>query len=296
MMHQPIGTLPGVSQIALTVLSALLEARTGQQITAYRSWRIDTALKPLLRERGFDTLDRLVTHLLEGHDTMIGDQIVDALVNQESSFFRDAPIFDMIVDAAAVIEAEGRRVRIWCAGCSTGQEPLSLAMLFAERHETARTPMPEIVATDVSDAAIARARAGRYTQFEIQRGLPIRRMMRWFDSAGGDWVAKPELIKAVAFRRQNLVADRAPVGQFDIVLCRNVLLYLAAPTKIDVFGRIAESLRGDGILVLGAGETVIGQTRLFEPSRRFRGFYEVAPKAAVRDVARPPCTGAALLG
>ncbi|HVF94529.1 MAG TPA: CheR family methyltransferase [Sphingomonas sp.] len=285
MMHQPIGTLPGVSQVALNVLSALLEARTGQQITAYRTWRIDTALKPLLRERGFDTLDRLVTHLLEGHDTMIGDQIVDALVNQESSFFRDAPVFDLIVEAVAAAEAEGRRARIWCAGCSTGQEPLSLAMLFAERHESTRTPMPEIVATDVSDAAIARARAGRYTQFEIQRGLPIRRMMRWFDSAGADWVAKPELTRTIAFRRHNLVADRAPAGQFDIVLCRNVLLYLAAPTKNDVFERIGGALRPGGALVLGAGETVIGQTRQFEPSKRFRGFYELAEKTPVRNAA-----------
>ncbi len=285
MIHQPIGIVPGTSQIALNVLSALLEARTGQQITAYRSWRIDTALKPLLRERGFDTLDRLVTHLLEGNDTMIGDQIVDALVNQESSFFRDATVFDMIVEATALVEASGRRARIWCAGCSTGQEPLSLAMLFAERHETTQAPMPEIVATDVSDAAIARARAGRYTQFEIQRGLPIRRMMRWFDGAGSDWVAKPELLKQIAFRRQNLVADRPPAGQFDIVLCRNVLLYLAAPTKIDVFDRIASALRPGGTLVLGAGETVIGQTRLFEPSKRFRGLYEAAAKAGVRAAA-----------
>ncbi|WP_445192939.1 CheR family methyltransferase [Sphingomonas sp. Tas61C01] len=281
MMHQPIGTLPGVSQVALNVLSALLEARTGQQIAAYRSWRIDTALKPLLRERGFDTLDRLVTHLLEGHDTMIGDQIVDALVNQESSFFRDAPVFDMIVEAVQAAEAEGRRARIWCAGCSTGQEPLSLAMIFAERG----TAMPEIVATDVSEAAIARARAGRYTQFEIQRGLPIRRMMRWFDAAGSDWVAKPELVKAVAFKRHNLVADRAPSGPFDVVLCRNVLLYLATPTKLDVFDRIAASLNPGGMLVLGAGETVIGQTRLFEPSKRFRGFYELATAHRVRAAA-----------
>ena len=281
MIHQPIGTLAGVSQVALNVLSALLEARTGQQIAAYRSWRIDTALKPLLRERGFDTLDRLVTHLLEGHDTMIGDQIVDALVNQESSFFRDAPVFDMIVEAVEAAEAEGRRARIWCAGCSTGQEPLSLAMLFAER----QAPSPEIVATDVSEAAIARARAGRYTQFEIQRGLPIRRMMRWFDAAGSDWVAKPELVKAVAFRRHNMVADRAPPGQFDVVLCRNVLLYLATPTKIEVFDRIATALRPGGMLVLGAGETVIGQTRLFEPSKLFRGFYELADPQRVRNAA-----------
>ncbi|MFN3434442.1 MAG: CheR family methyltransferase [Sphingomonas sp.] len=262
-----------VSQVALNVFGALLEARTGQQIASYRSWRIDTALKPLLRERGIDTLEQLVALLLDGQDAGIGDQIVDALVNQETSFFRDAAVFDLVVEAVAAAEGEGRRARIWCAGCSTGQEPLSLAMLFAERAEGGR-PMPEIVATDVSEAAVTRARAGRYSQFEIQRGLPIRRMMRWFEADGADWVARPELTRLVAVRRHNLVADRPPAGQFDVVLCRNVLLYLSGKTKTSVFERFAGAMRPGGTLVLGAGETVIGQTTLFAPSRNLRGFYE----------------------
>ncbi len=273
-----------VSQVALNVFSALLEARTGQQIASYRSWRIDTALKPVLRDRKLDTLDQLVAMLLDGQDASVGDQIVDALVNQETSFFRDAPVFDLLVEAVAAREQEGRRVRIWCAGCSTGQEPLSLAMLFAERAETGK-PMPEIVATDVSDAAVSRARSGKFNQFEIQRGLPIRRMMRWFDADGNDWLAKPELTKLVAARRQNLVADRPPPGQFDIVLCRNVLLYLSPATKAEVFDRFATAIRPGGLLVLGAGETVIGQTRLFEPSRRLRGFYERVAATASRQAA-----------
>ena len=278
------GAAPLVSQAAITVLSALLEARTGQQIAAYRSWRLDTALKPLLRARNLDTLDQLVVQLLGGKDPSIGDQIVDALLNQETSFYRDALVFEHLVAAIAAAETgtggARRRVRIWCAGCSTGQEPLSLAMLFAERHEATGAPIPEIVATDVSDVAIARARAGRFTQFEIQRGLPIRRMMRWFDGVGGDWVAKPELMKLVAFRRVNLVADPAPAGQFDLVLCRNVLLYLSPETKLSVFATIARVLRPGGVFVMGAGETVIGQTPLFAPSQRYRGFYETPQNAA----------------
>lgn len=265
---------PPVSQTAINVLTALLEARTGQQIAAYRSWRLDTALKPLLRDRNLDTLDQLVTQLLEGSDRLIGDRIVDALVNQETSFFRDTQVFEMLADAVAAAEAGGRRARIWCAGCSTGQEPLSLAMLFVDRHEATGAPVPEIVATDVSEAAIARARVGRFSQFEIQRGLPVRRMVRWFDTTGSDWVAKPDLLKRVVFRRMNLMADPAQVGRFDIVLCRNVLLYLSATTKDQVFPKIAAALKPGGVFVMGAGETVIGQTRLFEPSKRFRGFYE----------------------
>ncbi|MBE2992810.1 chemotaxis protein methyltransferase CheR [Sphingomonas sp. PP-CE-3G-477] len=279
MTHRDLPTSSTASQTAISVLTALLEARTGQQIAAYRSWRLDTALKPLLRARKLDTLDQLVTQLLQGSDRQIGDSIVDALVNQETSFFRDALVFEMLAEAVTDVEQDGRRARIWCAGCSTGQEPLSLAMQFAERRETSGASMPEIVATDVSDAAIVRARSGRFSQFEIQRGLPVRRMIRWFDTTGTDWVAKPELLALVTYRRMNLVSDQPPPGQFDIVLCRNVLLYLSTNTKGQVFPKIAAALKPGGMLVMGAGETVIGQTRVFEPSKRFRGFYETPIEA-----------------
>lgn len=262
-----------VSPATLQMFSALLEARTGQRIASYRSWRIDTALKSLMRDRGLGTLDQLVALLREGRDRPLADEVVDALLNQETSFFRDAPIFDLVVEAVAAAERRGHRARIWCAGCATGQEPQSLAMLFAERAE-AGAPMPEILATDVSDLALARARAGRYTQFEIQRGLPIRQLMRWFDGEGGEWTIKPDLARRVMFRQHNLVADRPPAGAFDVILCRNVLLYLSPDTKQAVFRTFADALRPDGLLVLGAGETVIGQTQLFQPSRTLRGFYE----------------------
>ena len=261
---------------ALTVLAALLESRTGQQIAANRIWRVETTLKPLMRERDINGLDQLVSNILDGRHPDLPDTVVDALLNQESFFYRDAAVFDTIAAAVDALDALalGRRVRIWSAGCANGQEPLSLAMLFAEREEAGGTPAPEIVATDVSDAALARARAGRYSQFEIQRGLPIRRMMRWFDQVGEDWVAKPDLVRRIQFKRHNLVGDPPPIGRFDVVLCRNVLLYLSAAHRAQVFERMAEVIRPGGLLVLGAGETVIGQTRAFTPSGRFKGFYE----------------------
>lgn len=259
---------------ALNVLASLLESRTGQQIAANREWRIETALKPLMRDRGHDTLDELIGEVLIS--PAVADMVVDALLNQESSFFRDAAVLDMIADAVDTMRAEAgnRRIRIWSAGCSVGQEPLSLAMLFAERDAVSRAEPPEIVATDVSEAALARARAGRYSQFEIQRGLPIRRMMQWFDPVGGDWVAKHELVRQISFRRINLVADPLPLGRFDIVLCRNVLLYLSPTLRTRVFDRLAEVVRPGALLVLGAGETVIGQTDAFRPSPQYRGLYE----------------------
>ena len=285
-MHFPTSTPPGSSE-SMNLISALLEQRTGQQIAANRAWRIETALKPLLREKGLASLDQLVAQLVATRTGDLGDQVVDALLNQETSFFRDAAVLDMIADATKAIqdEAPDRKVRIWSSGCSTGQEPLSLAMLFDERGMGEGKAAPEIVATDVSPAALARARAGRYSQFGIQRGLPVRRMMTWFDSAGVDWAAKPELLRRIQFRQQNLTADAPPPGKFDVVLCRNVLLYFSQEVRRDVFGILASAVRPGGVLVLGAGETVIGLTDRFRPCERFRGFYRAIDATPVKQAA-----------
>lgn len=279
--RRPIG-LPKISPTprpaaAMHILAALLEQRTGQQIAANREWRIETALKPVLRERGLETLDQLAGEIVCGTDPLVADQVVDALLNQESSFFRDAAVLDMVGAAIQEMRAHAptRNIRVWSAGCSMGQEPLSLAMLFAEQVEATGGRMPEIVATDVSEAALTRARMGRFSQFEIQRGLPIRRMMRWFDADGGDWAAKPELVRQISFRRLNLVADPLPIGKFDVVLCRNVLLYLSPTLRRQVLDRLASVMRPGGLLVLGAGETVIGQTEAFQPAPDHRGLYEM---------------------
>lgn len=269
---------PMPSPGAMNMIAALLEQRAGQQIAANRSWRIETALKPILRERGLESLDALVAALVAARTGELGDQVVDALLNQETSFFRDAAMLDAVGDAAREMQAElsDRRMRIWSAGCSTGQEPLSLAMLLAEQGLAEGALVPEIVATDVSPAALARARSGKFSQFEIQRGLPVRRMMTWFDTVGSDWVARPELLRRVQFRQHNLTADAAPPGKFDIILCRNVLLYFTPAMRRTVFDTLSSAIRPGGLLVLGAGETVIGQTEHFTPSERFRGFYRAA--------------------
>lgn len=266
-------TNPGAAVVALT---ALLESRTGQRLAANRAWRIETALKPILRKLDLASLDDLVSAHRALPNGEVSDMIVDALLNQETSFFRDAAVLDMVADAASVLaQADpGRRVKVWSAACAHGQEPLSLAMLFAERARQDGISEPEILATDVSELAISRGRSGRYSQFEIQRGLPVRRMIEWFEADGDEWVARQELLRRVVFRRHNLVGDRPPVGRFDIVLCRNVLIYLSPSQRRRVFDMLASVIRPGGLLVLGAGETVIGQTDAFGPSARYRGLYE----------------------
>lgn len=262
------------SALTLSALAALLEQRTGQRIAANRAWRIDTALKPIATERGVASIDALVAEVRGGGNAALADQIVDALLNQETSFFRDAGAIETAAEAIATV-ATGRP-RIWCAGCSTGQEPLSLSMALTER-----AVEHELIATDVSGHAINRARAGRYSQFEIQRGLATMRMLRWFDQDGSDWLALPALVRGINFRRSNVVLDPPPGRNFDGVLCRNVLFYLAPDLRPRVLDAIADSLRPGGLLMLGAGETVIGQSDRFAPSKRFRGLYElVAPKPA----------------
>jgi chemotaxis protein methyltransferase CheR len=260
---------------AMNVIGALLEQRTGQQIAANRAWRIETALKPVLREHELKTLDELIGRLAGERHGPLPDAVINALLNQESSFFRDAGVLETVAEAALAIQAErpGRRLRIWSAGCSVGQEPYSLAMLFEELAVSRGLPMPEILATDVCPQALARARAGRYSQFEIQRGLPVRRMVTWFDCEEGEWAVRPELARRIQFRCHNLTRDPAPFGKFDIVLCRNVLLYFSASVRRSVFDTLRAASRDGGLLVLGAGETVIGQTAAYRPSDRFRGCY-----------------------
>lgn len=271
---------PAIAPGIASVFASLLEARTGQQLAANRSWRMEAALRPLLATLEMDSADELLARLLEGQDRGIADRVVDALLNQETSFFRDGAVIEAA--ARAVIDLPAvRRPRIWCAACATGQEPLSLAMAFAEleRGEFA----PELIATDVSGAAIARARAGIYSQFEIQRGLPVRRMMRWFDGAAdGNWVASRALLASISYRRQNLVADAPPPGTFDLILCRNVLFYLAPGRREPVLTMLAGALAPGGLLLLGAGETVIGQSDLLRPSAHARGFYERIDDTAPR--------------
>lgn len=264
---------------AVNLIAALLEQRTGQQLAANRVWRIETTLKPLLRERGLAHFDALVGALLGARDPGLADAVVEALLNQETSFFRDAGVLEQVADAAiAAASAGGAPARIWSAGCSTGQEPLSLAMLFAER----RLAMPDIQATDVSSGALARARAGRYTQFEVQRGLPIRRLVEWFEPAGDEWIAKSALVDRIRYRRQNLASDPILPGRFDVILCRNVLLYFDAAVRRRVLDGLAAALRPGGLVVLGAGETVIGQSDLLAPSGDWRGFYCAAAEAGER--------------
>ena len=270
-----------VSDSSCRILAGLLEARTGQQLTMSRRWRIETALSSLLRERGIATLDELITILVMGKEPALASLVVEALLNNETYFFRDRVPFDALqaklLGDLSEARKDKRTLRIWSAGCSTGQEVYSLAMLFAEQPLKWQGWTIDILGTDVSATAIRRAREGSYTQFEVQRGLAVTQMIRWFEENGDKWQASAALRSKARFAVHNIL-EAPPQGgeKFDIVLCRNVLLYLNAEKRGLAFERLASALAPDGALMLGAGETVIGQTERFAADRANRGFYRLA--------------------
>ena len=277
-----------VNDVSSRILAGLLETRTGQQLTMSRRWRIETALKSLMRERGITTLDQLIATLVAGREPGLADEVVEALLNNETYFYRDRLPFDLLLKGALPrlqqARAKEKRLAIWCAGCSTGQEVYSLAMSFAETKLKWHDWKIDIVGTDVSGAAIERARQGLYSQFEVQRGLGVMQMMRWFDEVGAQqWQISPELQKTVRFQVHSLLETPPQPRRFDIILCRNVLLYFSPDTQKVVFRRLVEASAPDACLMLGAGETVIGHTNDFVSDPEHRGLYI---RKAVQEPAR----------
>lgn len=268
-----------ISDSSTRILAGLLEARTGQQLTMSRRWRIETALSALLRERGIGTLDELITILVMGKEPSLSQLVVEALLNNETYFFRDRAPFDLLqrhaLEELALRRSKSKRLRIWSAGCSTGQEAYSLAMLFAEEREKWRGWTVDILGTDVSTSCIDRARNGIYSQFEVQRGLGINQTIKWFEECADGWRAVEELRRPVRFQVHNLLEQAPHPGGFDIVLCRNVLLYLSPEKKAASFERLTGAMAEDGWLMLGAGETVIGQTRKLGADINARGLYRL---------------------
>lgn len=273
-----------VSEASKRILTELLKSQTGQDLSPSRGWRIGTALSGLSREHGITDLDRLITKLALSRHSSLAHKLIEALLNNETYFFRDRAMFDMLRDSVlpqlAQARASSRRLRIWSVGCSTGQEALSLAMLFAEQEARWAGWSIEILGTDVSQSVVEMARTACYSQFQIQRGLGVEQMVKWFDETEQGWRAQDKLRRMVRFETHNLLDPLPDQSGFDIILCRNVLLYFDESTRTRAFDRLATALAPDGWLMLGAGETTIGQTGRFVPDRTLRGLHRHASLAA----------------
>jgi chemotaxis protein methyltransferase CheR len=283
-----------VNPLDLDFLARFLKERSGLVLIGDKSYLIDSRLTPVAKKHGFNDIPQLLQKLRAGAGPMLEQEVVEAMTTNETFFFRDKIPFDLFTDTMlpAMMEARAaeKRLRIWCAACSSGQEPYSLAMLLDQRAQQLAGWHIEILATDLSGEIIERAKSGRFNQFEVQRGLPVQMLLSYFEQKGEAWEIIPRMREKVQFRTLNLLRDFSPLGNFDIVFCRNVLIYFDEPTKIDVMNRLARMLRPDGYFVLGAAETVVGLTDAFRSVPEKRGLY--VPNARPAVAALHPLTAA----
>lgn len=255
----------------------MLRQRSGLVLSAEKQYLVESRLLPVVRKAGLTSLAELVTALKAVPSSALATTVVEAMTTNESFFFRDKLPFenfrDVLMPALLSARAQERHIRIWCAAAATGQEPYSLAMALKEMGSKLAGWSIEIFSTDISSAALEKAKAGLYSQFEVQRGLSIQMLVKYFTQIGDQWQISPDIRNMVTYRHFNLLQDFTGFGAFDVLFCRNVLIYFDQETKITVLNRLARSVRGDGYLMLGAAETVVGLTAAFKPMAAHRGVY-----------------------
>ena len=258
-------------------LRQLLRQRSGLVLSAEKQYLAESRLLPVARKHGLGSLAELVARLKAATAAPLNVEVVEAMTTNESFFFRDKVPFEhfrlTIMPALMAARTREKRIRIWCTAAATGQEPYSLAMCLKGVGPSLAGWKVEIIATDISHEVLAKAKAGIYNQFEVQRGLPIQSLVKFFAQVGEAWQIAPEIRAMVQFRQLNLLNDFASLGSFDLVFCRNVLIYFDQDTKVDVLNRLARQMPSDSFLILGAAETVVGLTAAFKPMPDRRGLY-----------------------
>jgi len=261
------------------LLAKLVKDRSGLTLTRDKAYLLESRLLPVARKWNLRTLDELVMQLRTRPTAALSRDIVEAMTTNESFFFRDVKPFEqfrtVLLPALIQARAARRSFRIWSAACSSGQEAYSLSMILKEEKARLAGWNIEIVATDLSTEILAKAQAGLYTQFEVQRGLPIQYLVKYFKQTGDKWQVDASIRDMVQYRPLNLLEDFSSLGTFDVIFCRNVLIYFDQPTKTQVLGRLAQQLPSDGYLYLGGAETVVGITDRFQPMADNRGIYRL---------------------
>ncbi len=268
-------------------IAALLKDRSGLIVTQDKTYLFDTRLMPVARAHKLASIEQVIAAMRSPGSGALIDAVVDAMTTNETSFFRDRHPFDAMKKSIlpGLIErrAAQRHLRIWSAACSTGQEAYSLSIMLRDEFPLLSGWRIEIVGTDISPSVVGRAKDGTYSNFEVQRGLPIQLLVKHFDQVGEQWRIKPELRRMVDFRLFNLLGDLAPLGQFDVIFCRNVLIYFDLATKSRVLEAMHQRLLRDGALILGGAESVFGVCNKFTDIAGLRGVYSpVAPGVNAR--------------
>lgn len=270
-------------------LADFLKKESGLIISENKVYLVESRLLPIARDLGLENLSQLVSKMRTNGPRSLLDEVTEAMTTNESFFFRDKTPFSILEETVLPTmlksRSSSRRLRVWCAAASTGQEPYSIAMIMKEWESKLSGWKTEILGTDLSADVLRRAKLGKYTQFEVQRGLPIQLMVKYFKQEGNDWEIAPELRAMVQYRKLNLLENFSSLGKFDVIFCRNVLIYFDQETKGKILERISQLLAPDGYLFLGAAETVIGITDAFKPMPGQRGLYVPAAQAATAAVA-----------
>ena len=262
------------------LLSTLLKQRSGLVLTKDKAYLLETRLMPVARKYNLANLDQICDAVRTRQDSAMIADITDVMMSCGTHFFRDKKPFDLfstkVLPRLRAARADTKKIRLWCAACSSGQEPYSLAMLIKEAQETLGGWQIEILATDLSEGILAKAKAGIHSQFEVQRGLPIRMLIKYFRQNGDKWHMDSGIRSMVDFKPFNLLEHPRALGQFDVILCRNVLTYFDQPTKAKTLSHMSDVLAKDGILYLGLSETVRGVSEEFKPVPDMRGLYQHA--------------------
>jgi chemotaxis protein methyltransferase CheR len=266
-------------------LRKVLKERSGLMLSADKQYLVESRLLPVAHRAGIATLTELVAKLRSACNESLNTEVAEAMTTNESFFFRDKLPFehfrDLVMPALLAARPPRRPIRVWCAAAATGQEPYSLAMSLKEMGDKIVGREIEIVATEFSTQVLEKAKSGLFSQFEVQRGLPIRLLIKYFAQVGDTWQINPDVRAMVQFRPFNLLHDFSHLGRFDLVFCRNVLIYFDQETKTRVLDRVARITEPDGYLVLGAAETVVGLTDSFKPLPSHRGLY--VPNLQLKD-------------
>jgi chemotaxis protein methyltransferase CheR len=265
----------------MAFVAEVVRKRSGLVLGPDKSYLVESRLGPVARKEELPSVEALIQRLRAKSEEALLWAVTDALTTNETYFFRDKTPFDQfredVLPELGPKRANGT-LRVWCAACSTGQEPYSITMLMDEIGHKYPGLKLDICASDISDRVLEKAQAGIYTQFEVQRGLPITQLVKYFEKADENWRVKPNLRQVIRWRRFNLLDDMRALGRFDVVYCRNVLIYFDPDTKRKVLENIAAVMAEDGFLFLGAAETVMGLTEAFVPVTGKRGLYARNPK------------------
>jgi len=259
------------------VYKNMLYAKSGYVITIDKAYLLESRLAPVIKKHGIANMDLLTMKMRRHPPTALVDDIVDAMTTNETMFFRDQQPFDKFRDVIVpgIIKAKGPNctIRIWSAACSSGQEPYTLGIMMKENALKWAGVKFEIIATDLSREILDQAKAGKYSQFEVQRGMPIMMLVKYFTQTGETWTIKDDIKNMVQFRQFNLLDPMEQFGTFDVIFCRNVLIYFDQQTKGKILEKMAKRVHKHGYLLMGGAETVLGITQAFKPLEGERGVY-----------------------